>query len=202
MRLKRAMDVVVAGAGLIVASPVMAAIAMVILVRDGRPVVFRQRRPGYKGEPFTLVKFRTMTEARDERGVLLPDGERLTRVGKVLRQLSLDELPQLWNVLRGDMSVVGPRPLLMQYLSRYSAEQLRRHDVKPGLTGWAQIHGRNAVSWPERFALDVWYVEHRSLRLDAWIVLRTMWQVIAREGVCRAGHVSMPEFLGEPPRPS
>jgi sugar transferase EpsL len=197
---KRGMDVVVAGGALIVAAPAMAAVAAVIFVRDGGPVVFRQKRPGYKGKPFTLMKFRTMTEARDSRGELLPDAERLTSIGKVLRQASLDELPQLWNVLRGDMSLVGPRPLLMQYLRRYSAEQSRRHDVKPGITGWAQIHGRNAVTWPERFALDVWYVENWSLRLDAWIVLRTVWQTIARGGVCQPGHVTMPEFLGEQPR--
>jgi sugar transferase EpsL len=197
---KRGMDVVGSLGVLIVLSLVMAAVAAVIFVRDGGPVVFRQKRPGYKGKPFTLLKFRTMTEARDARGELLPDAERLTSIGKVLRQASLDELPQLWNVLRGDMSLVGPRPLLMQYLRRYSAEQSRRHDVKPGITGWAQIHGRNAVTWPERFALDVWYVENWSLRLDAWIVLRTVWQTIARDGVCQPGHVTMPEFLGEQPR--
>jgi sugar transferase EpsL len=194
--LKRWLDVVLAGAALIAASPVMAAVAVLILVRDGRPVLFRQMRPGYKGKPFTLLKFRTMTNARDERGALLADSERVTPLGKWLRQLSLDELPQLWNVLRGDMSLVGPRPLLMQYLSRYSPEQSRRHDVKPGMTGWAQIHGRNAVSWQERFALDVWYVVNWSLRLDVWILSRTVWQTVARDGVCQPGHASMPEFLG------
>jgi sugar transferase EpsL len=194
--LKRWLDVVLAGAALIAASPVMAAVAVLILVRDGRPVLFRQMRPGYKGKPFTLLKFRTMTNARDERGALLADSERVTPLGKWLRQLSLDELPQLWNVLRGDMSLVGPRPLLMQYLSRYSPEQSRRHDVKPGMTGWAQIHGRNAVSWQERFALDVWYVVNWSLRLDVWILARTIWQTVARDGVCQPGHASMPEFLG------
>jgi sugar transferase EpsL len=194
--LKRWMDVVLAGAALIVASPVMAAIAVVIFVRDGGPVLFRQTRPGHKGKPFTLLKFRTMTDVRDKRGVPLPDSERATRAGNLLRKVSLDELPQLWNVLRGDMSLVGPRPLLMQYLTRYSAEQSRRHDVKPGMTGWAQIHGRNAVSWQERFALDLWYVEHSSLPLDLEILARTMWQMIARDGVCQPGQVSMPEFMG------
>ena len=199
---KRWTDVVLAGAALIVVAPVMTAVAAVIFVRDGRPVLFRQVRPGYRGKPFTLLKFRTMTDARDERGAPQADSERLTRVGKWLRHMSLDELPQLWNVLRGEMSVVGPRPLLMEYLSRYSVEQSRRHGVKPGITGWAQIHGRNAVPWPERFELDVWYVENWSWRLDLEILARTIWQTIARDGVCQPGHATMPEFMGNRTRPS
>jgi sugar transferase EpsL len=193
---KRGMDVVVAALALAVAWPVMLAVGAAIRVCDGAPVLFRQRRPGLGGMPFTLLKFRTMSEARDAEGRLLPNDTRLTALGKVLRALSLDELPQLWNVLRGDMSLVGPRPLLMQYLERYSAEEMRRHEVKPGITGWAQVNGRNATSWQERFALDVWYVENWSLALDARILARTMWTVLAGEGVAHGGHVSMPEFWG------
>jgi len=193
---KRVMDVVIAGGALVVAAPVMAMVALGIRMCEGGPVLFRQVRPGYKGRPFTLLKFRTMSEKRDAEGRLLGDAQRLTRLGKWLRQLSLDELPQLWNVLRGEMSLVGPRPLLTQYLGRYSAEQARRHEVKPGITGWAQVNGRNATSWEERFALDVWYVEHGSVALDAWILLRTPWEMLMRRGVAQAGHVSMPEFLG------
>src|SRR5271165_7225768 len=193
---KRGMDVVVAGVALLLASPLMAAIALTIRLCDGRPVLFRQIRPGYKGKPFALLKFRTMRDARDAQGLLLPDAERLAPVGTLLRQLSLDELPQLWNVFRGDMSLVGPRPLLMQYMDRYTFEQLRRHDVKPGMTGWAQIHGRNAMTWPERFALDLWYVDHWSLTLDFWIILRTPWKIVTRNGIAQQGHVAMPEFLG------
>jgi sugar transferase EpsL len=190
------MDLAVAGAGLLVLAPVMAAVALAICVCDGGPVLFRQRRPGYRGEPFVLLKFRTMREARDAEGRLPADEERLTVLGRWLRESSLDELPQLWNVLRGEMSVVGPRPLLMEYLERYSAEEMRRHEVKPGITGWAQIHGRNATSWRERFALDVWYVEHWSLGLDAQILLSTPWRIATRNGISRNGHATMPEFLG------
>jgi lipopolysaccharide/colanic/teichoic acid biosynthesis glycosyltransferase len=193
---KRAADVLVSGVGLIAAAPIMAAVALAIWICDGRPVLFRQRRPGYKGAPFVVLKFRTMREARDERGMPLADSARLTALGKVLRQLSLDELPQLWHVLRGEMSLVGPRPLLMEYMERYSAEEMRRHEVKPGITGWAQIHGRNATNWGERFALDLWYVEHWSLRLDAQILLSTPWQIVTRNGISRIGHATVPEFLG------
>jgi lipopolysaccharide/colanic/teichoic acid biosynthesis glycosyltransferase/glycosyltransferase involved in cell wall biosynthesis len=193
---KRAMDVVVAGLALAVFWPVTLAVGAAIRVCDGAPVVFRQKRPGLKGRPFTLLKFRTMREARDKEGRLLADEARLTALGQVLRELSLDELPQLWNVLRGEMSLVGPRPLLMEYLERYSAEEMRRHEVKPGITGWAQVNGRNATSWEERFALDVWYVENWSLALDVRILMRTLWTVMAGEGVAHDGHVSMPEFLG------
>ena len=193
---KRLMDILLAGSALLLVSPLMAAIALTIRLCDGRPVLFRQMRPGYKGKPFTLRKFRTMRDARDAQGLLLPEAERLTAVGTLLRQLSLDELPQLWNVWRGDMSLVGPRPLLMQYMDRYTSEQLRRHDVKPGITGWAQVHGRNAITWPERFALDLWYIDHWSLALDAWILLRTSWQIVKQAGISQPGHVTMPEFLG------
>jgi sugar transferase EpsL len=194
--MKRGVDIVVAALALVAALPVMVALGVVIRVRDGAPVLFRQRRPGLKGRVFTLLKFRTMSEARDTEGRLLRDGERLTALGKVLRELSLDELPQLWNVLRGEMSLVGPRPLLMEYLERYSAEEMRRHEVMAGITGWAQVNGRNATSWQERLALDVWYVENWSLALDARILARTVWAVLVGEGVTHGGHATMPEFLG------
>jgi sugar transferase EpsL len=196
LKVKRTVDLIVSFAFLAAFSPVLFAIGILLFVTMGRPILFRQQRPGRYGRPFTLLKFRTMREARDAEGRLLADEARLTELGKVLRELSLDELPQLWNVLRGDMSLVGPRPLLMQYLERYSAEEMRRHEVKPGITGWAQVNGRNATSWQERFALDVWYVENWSLALDARILARTAWTVLAGEGVALGGHVSMPEFLG------
>jgi sugar transferase EpsL len=191
---KRGVDIVVAALALVVMLPVMVAVGVAIFVCDGAPVIFRQRRPGLGGRPFTLLKFRTMREMRNAEGRLLADEARVTALGRVLRELSVDELPQLWNVLRGDMSLVGPRPLLMEYLERYSAEEMRRHEVKPGITGWAQVNGRNATSWEERFALDVWYVEHWSLALDVRILLRTVWTVLAGEGVMR-GDVSIPEFV-------
>jgi sugar transferase EpsL len=193
---KRTVDVAMSGVGLIALAPVLAVVAVAISVCDGGPVLFRQKRPGYRGEPFMLLKFRTMREARDADGRAPADSERLTALGRALRALSLDELPQLWNVLRGEMSLVGPRPLLMEYLRRYSNEEMRRHEVKPGITGWAQVNGRNATNWQERFAMDVWYVEHWSVALDARILLRTAWEVIARRGVSFAGHATMPEFLG------
>ena len=193
---KRGMDVVGAAFALAVLWPVMLAMGVAIRACDGGPVIFRQRRPGLKGRPFTLLKFRTMREARDAEGRLLGDEARLTALGKVLRELSVDELPQLWNVLRGDMSLVGPRPLLMEYMERYSPEELRRHDVKPGIAGWAQVNGRNAVTWSERFALDLWYVDNWSLSLDARIILQAPWQIVMRNGVSQQGHVTMPEFLG------
>jgi sugar transferase EpsL len=193
---KRLIDIFLSGGALLLASPLMAAIALTIRLCDGRPVIFRQTRPGYKGKPFTLRKFRTMRDSRDAQGLLVADEERLTPAGRILRQMSLDELPQLWNVLRGDMSLVGPRPLLTQYIDRYTSEQLRRHDMKPGITGWAQVNGRNAVTWTERFALDLWYVDNWSLTLDAWIILQTPWQIVMRNGISQEGHVTMPEFLG------
>jgi sugar transferase EpsL len=193
---KRLIDIFLSGSAMLLTWPLIAAIGVTIRLCDGRPVLFRQTRPGYRGKPFALLKFRTMRGARDAQGLLLPDAQRLTPLGKLLRQLSLDELPQLWNVFRGDMSLVGPRPLLMQYLDRYTSEQLRRHNVKPGITGWAQVHGRNAITWPERFALDLWYIDHWSLALDAWIVLQTPWQIVKQAGISQPDHVTMPEFLG------
>ena len=198
---KRFVDVVGAGAGLILLSPVIAVCAVAVARSMGRPVLFRQQRPGKRGRPFGMIKFRTMSDARDVNGGLLPDGERLTRVGRFLRSTSLDELPELWNVLVGDMSLVGPRPLLMHYLERYTPEQLRRHDVKPGITGWAQINGRNAISWEEKFALDVWYVDHRSFLLDLRILYSTVAQVILRRNINSAEAATMHEFLGTADKP-
>ena len=192
--MKRVIDVVVSGSALLVLWPVMAVVALAIRWSEGGPVLFRQVRPGYRGRAFTLLKFRTMRDERDAQGRRLPDAERLTALGQLLRGLSLDELPQLWNVLRGDMSLVGPRPLLMEYLDRYSAAEMRRHEVKPGMTGWAQVNGRNATSWTERFALDLWYVEHWSLGLDARILRQTIWQTLKRNGITQPGHATMPEF--------
>ncbi|MCE9577128.1 MAG: sugar transferase [Deltaproteobacteria bacterium] len=194
--LKRALDVIGAGVGLVVAAPIMAGVGVAIAANLGRPVLFRQVRPGKDGAPFRLVKFRTMRDATDRDGRPLPDHERLTPFGRWLRASSLDELPELWNVLRGDMSLVGPRPLLMQYLGRYSREQARRHEVRPGLTGWAQIHGRNAVEWNERLALDVWYVDHWSLALDLAILLRTITAVLRKDGISAPGEATMAEFMG------
>jgi lipopolysaccharide/colanic/teichoic acid biosynthesis glycosyltransferase len=193
---RRLVDIVAAGLGLAVAAPLFALIALAIRVDIGSPVLFRQVRPGYQGRPFTLVKFRTMRDAVDEHGTPLPDAERLTRLGRVLRSTSLDELPELWNVLRGDMSLVGPRPLLMEYLPLYTPDQRRRHDVKPGLTGWAQVNGRNASNWAERLEQDVWYVENRSVGLDARILLMTLRTVLRREGISAAGHATMRRFRG------
>jgi len=192
---KRFADVFAAGIALLILAPLMAVIALAIWLTMSSPVLFRNVRPGCKAKPFILHKFRTMNDARDAQGHLLPDAERLTTLGRLLRRLSLDELPQLWNVLKGDMSLVGPRPLLMQYLGRYTPEQARRHEVKPGITGWAQVNGRNALTWPEKFALDLWYVDNWSLTLDARILLRTFRQVVSK-GVSQRGHATMPEFWG------
>ena len=183
---------------LILVSPVLLIVLVISHSKHGTPVIFVQRRPGYKGRPFNLYKFRTMTDARDADGNLLPDAERLTKFGHFLRRSSLDELPELFNVLKGDMSLVGPRPLLMHYLELYTPEQARRHEVRPGITGWAQINGRNAVSWEEKFRLDVWYVDNVSLWLDLKILLLTVWKVVKREGISQAGYATMPEFLGVP----
>jgi lipopolysaccharide/colanic/teichoic acid biosynthesis glycosyltransferase len=181
---------------LLLVSPLLAVIALLIRLRLGSPVIFRQRRAGLDGKIFELLKFRTMTDARDPEGNLLPDAARLTPLGRRLRALSLDELPQLWNVLRGELSLVGPRPLHSRYLDRYTPEQARRHLVKPGITGWAQINGRNAISWEQKFALDTWYVDHWSLWLDFRILMLTVWRVFAGQGVSQAGHATMPEFMG------
>lgn len=195
-RTKRLLDFTVAAFGLVVSAPMLAVVAVAIAVDLGRPVLFVQQRPGLHGKPFWLVKFRTMREATDAFGLPLPDGQRLTRVGQVLRALSVDELPQLWNVLRGDMSLVGPRPLLVRYLPRYSREQARRHEVRPGITGLAQVRGRNAITWEEKFVLDVWYVDHWSLGLDAVILGQTLLRVLGRDGISSKGHATMAEFMG------
>jgi lipopolysaccharide/colanic/teichoic acid biosynthesis glycosyltransferase len=193
---KRVFDLVLAGIALVLALPVIAIVALAVRGVLGSPVLFRQTRPGLCGKPFTIFKFRTMRNTIDANGNLLGDGERLTAFGRFLRSTSVDELPELFNVMRGDMSLVGPRPLLMEYLDRYSDAQMRRHDVKPGITGWAQIHGRNTLSWDERFDLDIWYVDHQSIRLDLTILGRTAAKVFSREGINAAGHVTMPEFRG------
>ncbi|MFM2416245.1 MAG: hypothetical protein RL385_968 [Pseudomonadota bacterium] len=193
---KRIADVVGSGIALVVLAPVMAGISLMVRTNLGTPVLFRQERPGLGGRPFRMAKFRTMREACDSQGNSLPDEARLTRFGQVLRATSLDELPELWNVLRGDMSLVGPRPLLMEYLPRYNARQARRHDVRPGITGWAQINGRNTLSWDEKFELDLWYVENQSLSLDLKILARTVWTVIRRKGISAEGEVTMPRFMG------
>lgn len=176
--------------------PVAGLVALLVRWKLGKPVLFRQLRPGRGTKPITVVKFRTMTSERDECGVLFPDEKRLTKFGLHLRKLSLDELPQLWNVFLGEMSLVGPRPLLMQYLGRYSPEQARRHDVKPGITGWSQVKGRNAISWEEKLQLDVWYVDHYGFSLDMKILLMTIGKLAIRDGISHEGHVTMPEFEG------
>ena len=198
-RFKRGIDVILTLIGLVLLAPAFALLAWRVRREFGRPVLFRQRRPGQHGEIFTLYKFRTMTDARDERGVLLPDEQRLTRFGSFLRSTSLDELPEMVNVLRGDMSLVGPRPLLVEYLDLYTPEQARRHEVRPGLTGWAQVNGRNDMSWEDKLALDVWYVDHRSLWLDVRILLRTLWVMVRREGVSLRGHATTVRFRGTDP---
>src|ERR1035437_534213 len=194
---KRAFDLSVALAAALVLSPVLALLWLLARARIGDPAFLRQERPGWRGRPFTVLKFRTMTDARDPAGNLLPDAKRLTAFGRWLRQTSLDELPELFNVLKGDMSLVGPRPLLMEYLPRYTVEQARRHEVKPGITGWAQVNGRNAITWEEKFKLDVWYVDHCSLWLDLKILALTVLQVFQRKGISAEGHATMPEFVGE-----
>jgi len=194
--IKRVVDIVGASVGIILLAPVMLAVALLVLLTMGRPVLFRQQRPGLRGKPFTLYKFRTMRDARTASGELLPDDLRLTTFGKWLRSTSLDELPELFNVLKGEMSLVGPRPLLMEYLPRYSPEQARRHEVKPGITGWAQVNGRNALTWEEKFRMDVWYVDHWNLWLDMKIVLLTIWKVLKREGINAEGCATMPVFTG------
>lgn len=176
--------------------PLMLILALLTRIFHGAPVLFTQTRPGYKGKPFKMYKFRSMTNARDPQGNLLPDEARLTRFGRFIRSSSLDELPELLNVLRGEMSLVGPRPLLMQYLSRYSPQQARRHEVYPGISGWAQINGRNNLSWQDKFELDVWYVDHRSLALDVKIIFRTLLKVLQREGISEPGNATAREFMG------
>lgn len=195
---KRVFDVVVAAAALAICAPLMGAVALFVELTMGSPVLFRQKRPGLHGVPFTLVKFRTMTEERHPNGSPLPDRVRLTRAGAFLRRTSLDELPQLWNVLRGEMSLVGPRPLLMEYLPLYTPEQMRRHDAKPGLIGWAGVNGRNANSWEEKFRLDVWYVDHWSYLLDLKIFSMAFFTVLSGEGVSEEGQATATPFTGSP----
>lgn len=195
-RSKRLLDLVLTLPGLLVISPLLLILALLVRIYHGKPVLFRQMRPGYRGQPFYVYKFRTMTEDRDEQGRMRPDSHRLTRLGTFLRTTSLDELPELFQVVSGKMSLVGPRPLLMQYLDRYTAEQARRHDVLPGITGWAQINGRNAISWEDKFKLDVWYVDHWSVWLDLKILFLTFWKVLKREGINQPGRSTADEFLG------
>ena len=194
--IKRLADIVVALLVLILFSPIILIVAILIRFNLGSPIFFRQQRPGLHGKPFQMIKFRTMRDAQGKDGQPLPDEERMTRFGNLLRKVSLDELPELWNVVRGEMSLVGPRPLLMQYLERYSERQKKRHDVRPGVTGWAQVNGRNAVDWDTRFEMDVWYVENWSLMLDLKILVLTVKTVLKRDGVSAEGHVTMPEFMG------
>jgi lipopolysaccharide/colanic/teichoic acid biosynthesis glycosyltransferase len=175
----------------------IALIALLVWLKLGPPILFRQQRPGLHGRAFTLNKFRTMTDARDDQGNLLPDARRLTRCGRFLRSTSLDELPELFNVLKGDMSLVGPRPLLTRYLDRYTPEQMRRHEVKPGITGWAQVNGRNAITWEQKFALDLWYVDNWSFWLDLKIIILTIWKVLTCEGISQPGRATMEEFEGK-----
>lgn len=191
---KRGMDILASAVSLVVLFPLLLVLAAAVRLFLGRPVLFRQVRPGLHGRPFVLYKFRTMRDLRDANGNLLPDEQRLTPFGRFLRSASLDELPELFNVLRGDMSLVGPRPLLMEYLDRYTPEQARRHEVKPGITGWAQVNGRNSLSWEDKFRLDVWYVDHWSLWLDFKILWLTVVKVLRREGISAAGSATMPEF--------
>ena len=193
---KRIVDIVGVGIGLLLLSPVILVVALLIWRRMGRPVFFCQTRPGLHGKPFEMIKFRTMRDAMDAEGNPLADAERLTRLGRLLRSTSLDELPELWNVLKGEMSLVGPRPLLMEYLPLYSPEQARRHEVRPGVTGWAQVNGRNAISWDEKFALDVWYVDNRTIWLDIKIIWLTILKVVKRDGISAAGEATMSKFTG------
>ena len=193
---KRIFDLLVASLFLLLISPILLIVAALVRIQHGKPVLFGQKRPGYRGQAFYIYKFRSMTNARSADGNLLPDEQRLTRLGRFLRASSLDELPEFFNVLRGEMSLVGPRPLLMQYMERYSPEQARRHDVLPGITGWAQVNGRNALSWDEKFRLDVWYVDHWSFWLDLKILFLTVWKVFKREGISQPGHATAEEFMG------
>lgn len=195
-QVKRLFDIAVSLVGLILLSPLMMVVAAIVLVRFGRPVLFRQTRPGLNARPFEMIKFRTMTDERDADGTLLPDADRLPPTGQWLRAASLDELPELWNVIKGDMSLVGPRPLLMSYLPLYSARQARRHEVRPGLTGWAQVNGRNSLDWDSRLEADVWYVENRTFMLDLRILMRTVVAVVRRQGISAEGEATMARFEG------
>jgi lipopolysaccharide/colanic/teichoic acid biosynthesis glycosyltransferase len=194
--MKRVLDFVTAACALVVLAPALAAIACAVRACMGHPALFRQMRIGHSGRAFQIAKVRTMTDARDSTGSLLDDEQRLTAFGRLIRRCSLDELPQLWNVLNGDMSLVGPRPLPPQYLARYTERQRRRHEVRPGITGWAQVNGRNGLTWEQKFDLDVWYVDHQSLWLDLKILCMTLLQVVRRDGISQPGHATMPEFMG------
>ena len=194
---KRLIDFSVALIAIVVLALPLLCVCLLVRFKLGSPIFFKQERPGKNGKAFTLVKFRTMTDAKDSEGDLLSDAERLTSFGKFLRSSSLDELPELWNILQGNMSLVGPRPLLTRYLKRYTLEKSRRHEAKPGLTGWAQINGRNALSWDDKFKLDVWYVDNASLILDCKILFLTFWKVLRREGISAQGEATMPEFTGK-----
>lgn len=198
--LKRLIDLTIAIAALLLLSPFIIGAAVAVWFSMGRPLLFRQQRPGLNGRPFDMLKFRTMVDRRDAQGVMLKDEFRLTCVGRFMRSSSLDELPGLWSVIKGDMSLVGPRPLLMRYLPRYTPTQMRRHEVKPGITGWAQVNGRNAISWEDKFALDIWYVDHRSLLLDVKILLLTVLRVLRRKDVNIDSVGTMPEFFGSADR--
>ena len=194
--MKRVFDLLASAVGLLILAVPLAVLAWQVRRKLGSPVLFTQVRPGLHGKPFRMVKFRTMTDERDASGALLPDAQRLTPFGRFLRSSSLDELPELWNVLKGEMSLVGPRPLLMEYLPLYTPEQARRHEVRPGITGWAQVNGRNAISWADKFALDVWYVDHRSLWLDVRILWMTVRKVLVRDGISASGEVTASKFTG------
>lgn len=196
--IKRLIDITASGAALAVLSPVLAVTAYKVKKNLGSPVLFKQTRPGLDGKPFEMIKFRTMKDATDKDGNLLPDSERLTPFGQKLRSTSIDELPELWNVLKGDMSLVGPRPLLMEYLPLYNSEQARRHNVRPGVTGYAQVNGRNAISWEQKFALDTWYVDNQSLWLDFKILAKTVKQVLIKDGISAEGEATMSKFTGSP----
>ncbi|MCJ7518678.1 MAG: sugar transferase [Anaerolineaceae bacterium] len=193
---KRIFDVVISLAALVILSPILLLISMLVLAVEGPPLFFWQERPGLGGRIFKVCKFRTMKATRGPSGMLLPDEERITELGRFLRRTSLDELPELFNVIKGEMSLVGPRPLLVQYIERYSPEQARRHEVLPGITGWAQVNGRNAITWDEKFRLDVWYVDHWSFWLDIRILLITLWKVLTGEGISQPGRATMDEFMG------
>lgn len=199
--MKRFLDLVLTIPSLLVAAPLLVVLALLVRWRLGSPVLFRHVRPGLQGKPFLLYKFRSMTDERDSSGSLLPDDRRLTRIGNMLRSTSFDELPELFNVLKGDMTLVGPRPLLMEYLPLYTPEQARRHEVRPGLTGWAQVNGRNALTWEEKFKLDVWYVDHQSPWLDVKIIAMTVLQVLRRQGISHEGHATMEKFTPTQPPP-
>jgi len=194
--MKRLFDIILSSFCLIILSPVQIIVGIIVFLTIGFPLLFKQTRPGFHSKPFVFYKFRTMTQKINNSGDLLPDKDRITKFGLFLRKTSLDEFPSLWNVLRGDMSFVGPRPLLMEYLDHYNSEQARRHDVKPGITGWAQINGRNAISWEDKFKLDIWYVDNRTIRLDIKILFLTIWKVLTAEGINQVGHVTVEKFKG------